>query len=62
MQTVIEQSAIEEIPVKEVLFSLLKTRIQAEKIGFLSSYTVEEAPLFSEYRIGRRFLKLRSSV
>lgn len=59
MQTVIDQAQIQDMSVEETLLSLLTTRIEQQKIGFLWTWMVEETPLFADYRVGRQFIRLR---
>jgi hypothetical protein len=51
MQTVVEQAQIQESSVEETLLTLLTTRIDRQKIGFLGTRMLEETPLFADYRM-----------
>jgi len=59
MQTVVEQAQIQDMSVEETLLGLLTTRIEKQKIWFLWSRVVDEAPLFAEYRMWRGLIRLR---
>ena len=62
VQTVIDQSHIQELSLDEMLLKLLHTRISSENMWFLSMHTIQSDPLFAEYRFWRTFLKTWSQV